>query len=142
MTGLSISIIAHKLPTNPMCPPVKKKLRKFKRDMSLKIKEEVTKKIKSKVLRVVEYLTWLANIVLDPKKDGKVRVCVDYRDLNRASPKDDFLLLNIRILIDNCTKDELQSFVDCFARYHQIWMDEVDAKKMPLSHRGEYIVTK
>ncbi|XP_070029012.1 uncharacterized protein [Nicotiana sylvestris] len=55
MSGLSTSIVAHKLPTNPMCPPVKQKLRKFKPDMSLKIKEEVTKKIKAKVLKVVEY---------------------------------------------------------------------------------------
>jgi len=118
MTYLSTSIVAHKLPINPMCPPVKQKLRKFKPDMSLKIKEEVTKKIKAKVLRVVEYPTWLANIVLVPKKDGKVRVCVDYRDLNKASPKDDFPLPNIHILIDNCAKHELQSFVDCFTRYH------------------------
>ncbi|XP_070032289.1 uncharacterized protein [Nicotiana tomentosiformis] len=57
MTGLSSSIIAHKLPTNPMCPPVKQKLRKFKPDMSLKIKEEVSKQTKAKVLRVVEYPT-------------------------------------------------------------------------------------
>ncbi|XP_070022930.1 uncharacterized protein [Nicotiana sylvestris] len=73
MTGLSTSTIAHKLPINPMWPPVKQKLRKFKPDMSLKIKEEVTKQIKAMVLRVVEYPTWLANIVPVPKKDGKVR---------------------------------------------------------------------
>ncbi|XP_070025640.1 uncharacterized protein [Nicotiana sylvestris] len=40
MTGLSTSIVAHKLPTNTMCQPVKQKLRKFKPDMSMKIKEE------------------------------------------------------------------------------------------------------
>ncbi|XP_070023157.1 uncharacterized protein [Nicotiana sylvestris] len=73
MTGLSTSIVAQKLPTNRMCPPVKQKLRKFKPDKSLKIKEEATKHIKAKVLMVVEYPTWLANIVLILKKDGKVR---------------------------------------------------------------------
>nr|XP_009608556.1 uncharacterized protein LOC104102530 [Nicotiana tomentosiformis] len=57
-----------------MCPPVKKNLRKFKPDMSLKIKEEVTKQIKAKVLKVVAYPTWLANIVPVLKKDGKVRI--------------------------------------------------------------------
>ncbi|XP_070007208.1 uncharacterized protein [Nicotiana sylvestris] len=107
MTDLSTSIVAHKLPTDLTCLPVKQKLRKFKPDMSLKIKEEVTKQVKAKVLRVVEYPTWLANIVPVLKKDGKVRVCVNYRDLNRASPKDDFPLPNIHILIDNCTKHEL-----------------------------------
>ncbi|XP_070034467.1 uncharacterized protein [Nicotiana tomentosiformis] len=49
MTGLSTSIVAHKLPTNPMCQPVKQKLSKFKPYMSLKIKEEVIKKIKDKL---------------------------------------------------------------------------------------------
>ncbi|XP_070044972.1 uncharacterized protein [Nicotiana tomentosiformis] len=129
MAGLSTSIVAHKLPTNPTCPQVKQKLRKFKPDMSFKIKEEVTKQIKAKVLRVVKYPTWLTNIVPVPKNDGKVRVCVDYRDLKRASPNDNLPLPSIHILNDNCAKHELQSFVDCFARYHQIWMDEEDAKK-------------
>ncbi|XP_070004508.1 uncharacterized protein [Nicotiana sylvestris] len=72
MTGLSTSIVAHKLPIDPMCPLVKQKLRKFKPDMSLKIKEEVTKHVKVKVLRVVEYPTWLANIVPVLKKGGKI----------------------------------------------------------------------
>ncbi|XP_070002294.1 uncharacterized protein [Nicotiana sylvestris] len=74
MTGLSTSIVAHKLPTDPTCPPVKQKHRKFKPDMSLKIKEEVTKQVKGRVLRVVEYPTWLANIVPVPKKEGKVEI--------------------------------------------------------------------
>ncbi|XP_070022247.1 uncharacterized protein [Nicotiana sylvestris] len=72
MTGLSISIMAYKLPTDLICPPVKQKLRKFMPDMSMKIKEEVTKKVKVKVLKVVEYPTWLDIIVSVPKKDGKI----------------------------------------------------------------------
>ena len=63
------------------------------------------------------------------KKDGKVRMCVDYRDLNKASPKDDFPLPNIHILLDNCAKHEVASFVDCYAGYHQIIMDDEDAEK-------------
>jgi hypothetical protein len=36
-----------------------------------------------------------------PKKEGKIRVCVDFRNLNRASPKDDFPLPHIDVLVDN-----------------------------------------
>ncbi|XP_070032954.1 uncharacterized protein [Nicotiana tomentosiformis] len=59
MTGLSTSVVDHELPTNSMCPPVKQKLRMFKPDMSLKIKEEVTKQIKAKKAfdKIKEYLS-------------------------------------------------------------------------------------
>ena len=70
--------------------------------MSDKIKEEIMKQLNAKVIRVVQYTTSLANVVLVPKKDGKIRVYVDYRDLNKASPKDNFPLPNIHILVENC----------------------------------------
>ncbi|XP_070039979.1 uncharacterized protein [Nicotiana tomentosiformis] len=129
MPGLSTDLVVHKLPTDPAFPPVKQKLRKFKTDMSVKIKEEITKQLDVKVIRVTRYPTWLANVVPVPNKDGKTRVCVNYRDLNKASPKDNFPLPNIHILIDNCAKHEIGSFVDCYAGYHQILMDEEDAEK-------------
>lgn len=140
MNGLSISIVAHKLPNDPTCLPVRQKLRKFKPDMSLKIKEEVTEQVKAKFLNIVEYPTWLAKIVPAPKKDGKVRVCVDYRDLNRASPKDDFSLPNIHILLDNCAKHDLQSFVIASPVIIG-WMRKMLRKCLSL-YRGECIVTK
>ncbi|XP_070026171.1 uncharacterized protein [Nicotiana sylvestris] len=49
------------------------KLRKFKTDMSVKIKEEITKQLTTKVIWVTRYPTWLANVVAVPKKDGKTR---------------------------------------------------------------------
>nr|CAN81191.1 hypothetical protein VITISV_021239 [Vitis vinifera] len=48
---------------------------------------------------VVEYPKWLANVVPVPKKDGNVRVCVDFRDLNKVSPKDDFPLPHIDLVM-------------------------------------------
>nr|XP_009612395.1 uncharacterized protein LOC104105716 [Nicotiana tomentosiformis] len=130
MPGLRTDIVSHQLPIDPNRPPAKQKPKKFKPDLSLGIKEEVTKYIEAKVVRVTNYPSWLANIVLVPKKDGKIRICVDYRDLNKASPKDDFPLPYIHILIYNCANHELQSFVDCFVGYHQILMHEEDAEKI------------
>ncbi|XP_070020030.1 uncharacterized protein [Nicotiana sylvestris] len=129
MSGLSVDLVVHKLPTYPNCPPFQQKQRKFKTDITNKIKEEVTKQLKARVIRVVRYTTWLANVVPVPKKDEKTWVCMDYRDLNKASPKDNFPLPNIHILVDNYAKHEIQSFVDCYAGYHQVLMDKEDAEK-------------
>ncbi|XP_070008360.1 uncharacterized protein [Nicotiana sylvestris] len=107
MLGLSIDLVVHKLPTYPGYPPVQQKQRKFKIDISDKIKEEVTKQLKAGVIQVVQYTTWLANVVPVPKRDGKTRVCVDYRDLNKGSPKDNFSLPNTHILVNNYAKHEI-----------------------------------
>ncbi|XP_015165565.1 uncharacterized protein [Solanum tuberosum] len=94
-SGLSVDLVVHKLPTHPDFPPVQQKRRKFKPDVSEKIKEEIMKQLNANVIQTIRYTTWLANIVHVPKKDGKTRVCVDYRDLNKASPKDNFPLPDV-----------------------------------------------
>ena len=67
---------------------------------------------------VIEYPQWVANVVPVPKKDGKIWVCVDFRDLNKASPKDDFPLPHIDILVDNIAGHALLSFMDEFLGYN------------------------
>ena len=71
----------------------------------------------------------LTNIVPVPKKDGRVRMCVDYWDLNKACPKDDFLLPHIDILMDSATLSVMYSFMDEFSRYNQIKMAKADKLK-------------
>ena len=73
-------------------------------------------------LLVVEYPKWLANVVHVPKKDGNVIFCVDFRDLNKASPKDDFPLPHINMLVDSTTSHLVLSFMDRFSGYNQILM--------------------
>ena len=82
--------------------------------MLLKIKEEVKKQLDAGFLEVAKYPQWVANIISVPKKDGKVRMCVDYRDLNRESPKYNFPLSHIDTLVDNTAKHSLFSFMDRF----------------------------
>jgi hypothetical protein len=122
MPGLDTKIVEHKLPLRPECPPVKQKLRRTRPDMSLKIREEVKRQFDAGFLAVAKYPQWVANIVPVPKKDGKVRMCVDYRDLNKASPKDDFPLPHIDVLVDNTTRFAVFSFMDGFSGYNQIKM--------------------
>ena len=56
-------------------------------------------------------------------------MCVDYRDLNRASPKDDFSLPHIDILVNNTAQHKVFSFMDGFSGYNQIKMAPEDMEK-------------
>ena len=64
----------------------------------------------------------MANVVPVPKKDGKVKMCVDFRDLNKACSKDDFPLPHIDMLVDNTAGSAFMSFMDDFSGYNQILM--------------------
>ncbi|XP_039169970.1 uncharacterized protein LOC120294106 [Eucalyptus grandis] len=129
MPGLDPSIVEHCLPTNPDMRPKKQKLRRTKPELSKKIEEEVMKLLKVGFIEVSQYPEWVANIVPVMKKDGRVRVCVDYRDLNKASPKDDFPLPHIDVLVDSTAGFELFSFMDGFFGYNQIRMKDEDKEK-------------
>ncbi|RVW69501.1 Retrovirus-related Pol polyprotein from transposon 17.6 [Vitis vinifera] len=118
MPGLDPSIVQHHLPTLPHARPVKQKLRRLHPRWSLQVKEEIQKQLSVGFISVVEYPEWLANVVPVPKKDGKVRVCVDFRDLNKVSPKDDFPLPHIDLLVDGTAGHSMLSFMDGFSGSH------------------------
>ena len=75
MLWIDTYIVQHCIPTDPAMKPIKQKLKRMKPEWTLKIKEEVNKHYNAGFLRVVNYAKWLANVVLVPKKDGKVQ-CV------------------------------------------------------------------
>ena len=99
------------------------------------MKEEIQKQLNVGFISMVEYPEWLANVVPIPKKDGKVRVCVDFKDLNKASHKDDFPLPHIYLLVDSTVGYSLLSFMDgednlhyrvgyLLLQYYAIWVEE------------------
>ena len=80
-------------------------------------------------IKPVHQAEWIANVVPVPKKDRKVRMCVDFRDLNKACPKVDFPHLHINVLVDNTAGSALISFMDGFSGYNQIKMTPRDMTK-------------
>ena len=58
-----------------------------------------------------------------------MRMCVDFRDLNKACPKDDFPLSHIDVLVDNMARSALMSFMDGFLGYNQIKIAPKDMTK-------------
>ncbi len=129
MPRIDPDIVQHRIPTLPEIKLVKQKLRRMKPEWMLKIKEEVVKQLKAGFIKAVSQTNWVANVVPIPKKDGKVKICVDFKDLNRACLKDDFPIPQIEMLVNNTTGSALMSFMDGFSGYNQILMAPEDMTK-------------
>ncbi|XP_021808476.1 uncharacterized protein LOC110752181 [Prunus avium] len=101
---------------------------------------EIDKLLAAGFIEEVSYSEWLSNIVLVAKQEkGKWRVCVDYTDLNKACPKDNFPLSRIDQLVDSTSCNQLLSFMDAYLGYNQILMHEDDkAKTSFIIERGTY----
>ena len=80
----------------------------------------------------IECASWLANIVSVKKMGSQIRICMDFQDLNKACPMDEFPLPNVDILVDAAAGHKRFSFMDGYNGYNQIFMELVDASKLPL----------
>ena len=101
----------------------------FAQERDKAIVEEVQKLMDIDFIREVYYPDWLANVVMVKKANGKWRMCVDFKDLNRAYPKDSYPFPWIDTLVDLTTSHQLLSFMDAFSGYSQIKMEEADQEK-------------
>jgi hypothetical protein len=84
------------------------------------VKAEVRRLLDAGFIREVTYPEWLANVVMVKKKNGMWQMCIDFIDLNKCCPKDDFPLARIDQIIDSVVASEMMALLDCFSRYHQI----------------------
>ena len=82
---------------------------------------------------------WAANIVVVKKKDGSLRCCVDYRQLNERTVKDSYPLPRIDDCLDALSGAKLYSVFDLRSGYYQLEMDPADAHKTAfVTRRGLY----
>ena len=95
MPSISKEIIQHKLNVDPKKKLVQQRRQVFASKWNQAATDKVNKLMATNFIREVYYPDWLANIVLVKKVNGKLRMCVDFTDLNKACPKDSFPLPKI-----------------------------------------------
>jgi hypothetical protein len=129
LCGVNRDVIEHSLNVDPSFRPRKQRLQKMSEDKAEGARNEVKRLLSAGVIREVTYLEWLANTVMVKKANRKWRMCIDFTDLNKACPKDEFPLPRIDSLVDAAASSELMSLLDCYSGYHQIWMKKEDEPK-------------
>ncbi|XP_042404693.1 uncharacterized protein LOC121994865 [Zingiber officinale] len=122
-------VAEHKLHLLPDAQLVKQKKRNFSDDQNKIIKAEVDQLRKVGHVREVQFPSCLSNVVLVAKPNNKWRVCIDFRDLNKAIPKDCYPLPRIDQLVDSTAGYERIYILDAYQGYHQIPLAVEDQEK-------------
>ena len=118
--GVDPKVASHKLSIYKEARYVSQKKRKLGEERRQAAKIEVEKLLSAGFIDEAQYTTWLSNVVLVKKANGKWRMCVDYIDLNKACPRDAYPLPNIDRLVDGAAGNKVLSFLDAYSGYNQI----------------------
>jgi hypothetical protein len=130
MPGLDRSIVEYRLPIKPGFRTYKQPPRNiYKHEVLADVKNEVERLIEANFIWACRYAESISNIVHVYKKNGKVSVCIDFRDLNRATPMDGYLLPVADLLVDAAAGHKVISFMDGNEGYNQIFMAVEDVAK-------------
>ncbi|GJV73641.1 reverse transcriptase domain-containing protein [Tanacetum coccineum] len=108
------AVIEHALNVNPSLDPVCQKRRTFSPEKSGAVTKEVTEWVKAGIVRPVKYPTYISNPVLVKKCDGSWRMCIDFKNLNSACPKDYYPLPNIDCKVEAVMGLGTRRFLDAY----------------------------
>ena len=126
MPGIAIKHVVHSLNIDPTFPTVRQKQRRFAPKRDKEINDEVDRLQEIGAIKECFYPVWLCNPVVVPKKNGKLRICMDFTHLNKACPKDSYPLPQIDQMVDATTGYNQMSFLDAYSGYNQIPMNPED----------------
>nr|GEV02671.1 reverse transcriptase domain-containing protein [Tanacetum cinerariifolium] len=129
MTGVPRHIAKHWLTFREGCLPIRQKKRGQAPERNKTISEEVKKLVEADIMKEVHYHSWLSNPVMVKKHDDSWRMCVDFKDLNKACPKDGYPLPKIDWKRESLCGYPYKSFMDVYKGYHRIKMTEEDEEK-------------
>jgi hypothetical protein len=93
-------------------------------------KAEVHRLLDARFMHEAHYPSWLVNVVMVKKKNDKWRMCIDFMDLNKYCPKDDFSLSKIDKVVDSTAGCEIMALLDYFSGYYQIWLRKEDEEEI------------
>nr|GEV32295.1 retrotransposon protein, putative, Ty3-gypsy subclass [Tanacetum cinerariifolium] len=93
------------------------------------VTKKVTEWLKVGIVRPVRYHTWISNPVLVKKVDISWKMCIDFKNINVACPKDYYPLSEIDIKIESVVGFPLKCFLNAYKGYHQVKMAKEDEEK-------------
>jgi hypothetical protein len=123
------NIIQHVIPMKPQTLPFQQKLRKMHPKLEPTVQKELNKLLSAKIIFPVRHTQWVSNLVPVRKKNGEIRLCVDFQNLNKASDKDNYPVPPMEQILQQVSGSERLSLLDGFSGYNQVLMSPPDQLK-------------
>lgn len=120
MKGIDPQLCTHHIYTKKDAHPVLQRQRRLNLHLKDIVKEELQKLLEVNFIYPISNSKWVSPLGVVPKKNGKWHICVDYRELNKATPKDHFPLPFIDQLLYTLARKQLFSFLNGFSGDNQI----------------------
>ncbi|GKC61744.1 reverse transcriptase domain-containing protein [Tanacetum coccineum] len=143
MKGIPRAITEHSLDTYPHIEPKVQKNRSLAPDRRKVATDEVNEWLKVGIVWRVRYPLWVANPMLVKKVDESCRMCIDFKDLNKACPKDLYTLPENDWKIESLMGFQYKCFLDAYKGYHKIQTTKKDEEKTAFhTEDGVFCYTK
>ena len=129
LKGVPPEIVEHRIPLMPGAVPIRQKERRMNPQLQLVVKTELEKLLQANFIKPVEITDWVSPMVLVRKKNGKLRVCVDYRKLNTCTQKDHFPFPFIANILEEVVGYKHYTFMSGYSGFNQVSIAIADRHK-------------
>jgi hypothetical protein len=119
----------HKIELNTIIPLAHQTRYRLNPNYAIVIKQDINKLLAIKFIQSIEKATWLSPIVVVPKNNGKLKICIDFRKLNATTKKDPYPLPFVDEIMNTIIGYEAYFFLNGYFGYHQISIAPKDKYK-------------
>ena len=97
------------------------------------MQKELQKMLAVGIIAPTRHSSWCSNVVVVRKKNGSIRIYIDFRNLNTSCPKDNYPLPDMETLLQRVTGSGMISMLDSFSGYNQVLVNKEDQHKTTFS---------
>ena len=129
LKGVDPKICQHTIPMREDAKLVKIRPYTYNENFSKRIEEEVNRLKEAEFIYEIEHTEWVSPVVIVPKKNGKLRVCINLKKVNAATIRDSYPLPITEHVLERVAGKKAYSFLDGFSGYNQVSIDPKDQHK-------------
>jgi hypothetical protein len=122
LKGIPLKLTQHNIELDTSIPPTHQARYRLNPNYVANVKHDITKLLATRFIQLVEEVTWLSPIVVVPKKNGKLKICVDFKKLNMTTKKYPYPLPFFDEILNTMARYEAYSFLGGYSQYHQIFL--------------------